>query len=78
MNSDKPLIRLAGLLILLQLTAAIISHSVILEPILYGSSDFLPTVFREAMLVRWAALLEFVVGAPGWCRRIALPHFEST
>ncbi len=60
MQADQLLIKVAGGLLLLQMTTAIVSYSVILDPILYGSTDFLTAVSSNAMMVRLAALLDFI------------------
>ena len=62
-NSSQHMIRLAGGLILIQLTAAIVSHSIIMEPILFGSNDFLKDIYINSTKVRIASILDFMVGA---------------
>ena len=63
MTSNKNMVKMAGVLILLQLTAAILSYSVILEPILYGSNDFLAALVEKTTMAKIAMLLDFMVGA---------------
>lgn len=56
---DKNLIKWAGILLLVQMSTAILSYSVILDPILFGTKDFLPEVASHANQVKIAALLDF-------------------
>ena len=63
MNSDaKNAARFAGILFLLQMTAAVISHSVILVPLLRGE-HFLTNISANEMKVIIAMLLDLVTGA---------------
>lgn len=61
MTSAKITIRIVGILFLVQLTTAILSYSVILDPILYRDG-FLTSLFENANLVRIAMLLDLVCG----------------
>ena len=63
---------MAGLLILVQLTAAIISHSVILEPLLYDSNDFLVAFSENSTPAKIAVLLDFIVGASWFAASVLL------
>ncbi len=60
MHTDKQLVKLAGVLLLVQMITAVLSYSVILDPILYGSKDFLAEVASNSTKVRIAALLDFI------------------
>ena len=59
MLTEKNIIKLAGVLLIFQLFTAIISYSVILEPILY-SQNFLEEIVSNTTRVRIAAILDFV------------------
>jgi hypothetical protein len=60
MHSEKRMVKVAGILLLIQMTTAILSYSVILDPILYGSKDFLKEVASNSTEVRIAAILDFI------------------
>ncbi|WP_430965372.1 DUF4386 domain-containing protein [Spongiimicrobium sp. 2-473A-2-J] len=62
MISNRKAVRIAGVLFLLQMTAAVISHEVILSPLL-GGSDFLADVAAQATEVKIAILFDLVCGA---------------
>jgi hypothetical protein len=61
-NSIKNAARIAGMLFILQMTAAVISHSVILVPLLRGE-DFLSNIAANETKVIIAMLLDLVTGA---------------
>lgn len=61
-NSIKNAARIAGILFILQMTAAVISHSVILVPLLRGE-DFLSNIAANEAKVIIAMLLDLVTGA---------------
>ena len=61
MTSNKKIVRIVGILFLVQMTAAILSYSVILDPILY-KKDFLESLSMNNILVTTAVLLDLVVG----------------
>lgn len=60
MNSERKIVKAAGALLIVQMTTAIISYSIIVEPILYGSDDFLAEVAEQTNKVRIAAILDFI------------------
>lgn len=62
MISNRKAVRIAGVLFLLQMIAAVISHEVILSPLL-GGSDFLTNVATHATKVKIAILFDLVCGA---------------
>ena len=61
MNSEKNTVRLVGVLFLVQMIAAVLSYSVILDPILY-TEDYLASVAGDSFLVRTAMILDLIVG----------------
>jgi hypothetical protein len=61
-NSIKNASRIAGILFILQMTAAVISHSVILVPLLRGE-NFLSNIVANETKVIVAMLLDLVTGA---------------
>ncbi len=62
LNSTKNAARIVGILFLLQMLTAVISHSVILRPILYGK-NFLVDVSTHSNNVTLAMLSDLVCGA---------------
>lgn len=63
MDADNYKVKTAGVLILVQLTAAILVYSVILEPMLYCSGDFLAELAANSISAKFAMILDFMVGA---------------
>lgn len=61
MNHNK-IAKLIGTLFIVQMAAAVISYSVILEPILY-SPNYLQDLSSNANIIRLAALLDLICGA---------------
>ena len=62
MNSTRMYARIVGVLFLVQMIAAAVSHSVILSPILSGE-NFLAAISANAIQVKIAMLLDLVCGA---------------
>ncbi|MHC4791199.1 MAG: DUF4386 domain-containing protein [Planctomycetota bacterium] len=62
MNSTKMTVRIVGVLFLVQLIAAALSHSVILDPILWGA-NFLADVSVNSIQVNIAMLLDSICGS---------------
>ncbi len=61
MDPNQKTVRLVGALFLIQMATAVISYSVILEPILY-KADFLSQLVENATMVRIAMLLDLICG----------------
>ncbi len=62
MTSDKKIVRLVGILFLVQMIAAVLSYSVILDPILYGSQDFLTNLPVHSFWVTISVFLDLTCG----------------
>lgn len=80
MNSDKKIVRIVGVLFIVQMTAAILSHSVILEPILY-KADFPGVLSEKSTMVTMAMLFDLICGASVFAIAILLfpilKHFSE-
>lgn len=62
MNSTKMIVRIVGVFFIVQMTAAVLSYSVILEPILY-KADFLRELSENSTMVTMAMLFDLICGA---------------
>ncbi len=62
LKSNRNIARTVGVLFLLQMTTAVISHSVILQPI-FRQTDYLIELASNATAVRMAVILDLLCGA---------------
>ena len=63
MKNRSKIVQLAGILMLTQMITAVISYSVLLDPILYGTHHFLDAISANVFKVRFSALLDFICAA---------------
>ncbi|MGI9552455.1 MAG: DUF4386 domain-containing protein [Aurantibacter sp.] len=80
MNSNQKTVKIVGILFLVQMLAAVLSYSVILEPILY-KANFLNELSANSTMVIIAMLLDLICGASVFAIAILLfpilKHFNE-
>jgi hypothetical protein len=80
MNSNQNAVRIVGVLFIVQMAAAVLSYSVILEPILY-KADFLNELAANSTMVTMAMLFDLICGASVFAIAILLfpilKHFSE-
>lgn len=80
MNSNQTIVRIVGVLFIVQMAAAVLSYSVILEPILYRA-NFLSELAANSTMVTMAMLFDLICGASVFAIAILLfpilKHFSE-